>query len=181
MPRKTPRPSRSKLPPVPTDDALVVAFTAQVFKDAVVAAFHNGARRKLRFDVEVFAAGALSAARSYAVEAARPARPSTKAYPRKPPRTEAALTFMMHLQLAYADATDGEVMPGFTATWIHLGPFARVAMLCLPLIKSPILDAVELINILQKRADQVADRRGQARRGKPNDRRRKKSPGAPNT
>lgn len=163
---------KKPLPPIPSDEDLARDFTGQGFRD-LIAANAPGA------DVARFSDGALASARVYACNADLPRRLTTTARPLKAPRYEAALDFTIGLQVAYLQATDGK-MPSMTANrTANLGPFARILQQCLVWIGSR-AEPVELINTLQRRADVMTDEKGQDRRGKPNDRRRKR-PAAPKT
>jgi hypothetical protein len=155
--------TRKKIVLVPTDEDLVRIFTAQKFKDFVATNLPRTAvlMADQPLAINRFADGALAGARVFIRDAViETQHKTTKETPLMSPRREAAMTFVMGLQVNYLLAT-GE-QPSFTAQ-LRRGPFARIARECLRLLNAPV-DDIKFINMLQDRSNTMTDRRGQPRR-----------------
>jgi hypothetical protein len=151
--------TRKKRRPIPTVRELIRGCPA--FKD-FVAENWPGKEPPTPADVKRFAKWALRDARLYIREASSGiAHKTTETKPLMSPLREAAINFVMNLQVTYLLAT-GE-QPSFTATRTRRGPFARILRECLLLLKAPV-DDITLINTLQERSNKMTDQRGQPRR-----------------
>jgi len=159
--------TRKKIVRVLTDEDLVRIFTGQAFMDILTANLPRTAvlMADQPLAIERFAAATLADARVYVRDSIsekqhKTAEPDTLMSPRR----EAAIRFVMGLQVNYLLAT-GE-QPSFTAQ-LRRGPFARIARECLLLLNAPV-DDIKFINMLQDRSNKMTDQRGQPRRERKN-------------
>jgi hypothetical protein len=76
----------------------------------------------------------------------------------RPPKRDAERRFVMHLQLAWLEATGGKP-PATVNPSRSDRPFANMVRECLRLVGAPHVDAVEAINELQRRRKELRRRR----------------------